>query len=68
MSSGKDAKKWKLAKNLVQNAEFFFIIWRFPFPDVLVHRFAFVSHWLCWHFVYLEGYQLVYSPADHKSY
>jgi hypothetical protein len=23
---------WKFAKNLVPNAEFFFIIWRFPFP------------------------------------
>jgi hypothetical protein len=25
---------WKFArKNLVQNAQFFLIIWRFPFPD-----------------------------------
>jgi hypothetical protein len=29
----KDAKKWKFEENLVQNVEFF-IIWRFPFPDV----------------------------------
>jgi hypothetical protein len=32
---GKKTKKWKFAKKLVQNMEFF-IIWRFPFPDVIV--------------------------------
>jgi hypothetical protein len=36
MSSGKGRKNsGNLPKNLVENVEFFFIIWRFPFPDVL---------------------------------
>jgi hypothetical protein len=36
----KTQKKWKFAKKISRKCKVFFIIYRFPFPDVLVASFA----------------------------